>query len=52
MKFYSLVALLVILATLTGCSSTEAAQAANLPTSQTAYIENKGSDTIVNLALA
>jgi phosphate transport system substrate-binding protein len=52
MKFYSLVALLVILATMTGCSSTEAAQAANLPTSQTAYIENKGSDTIVNLALA
>ena len=43
-------ALLVCLFFLQGCKSTD--KASNLPNASQAYIEDKGSDTIVNLALA
>jgi phosphate transport system substrate-binding protein len=49
MKFTRLLAAILIL-TLTACAS--GSEEANSPTETTAYIENKGSDTIVNLALA
>lgn len=45
-----LLALLLLAIGVSGCRSGEAADGD--PDSQTAYIENKGSDTIVNLALA
>ena len=45
-----IVAFILILLLLTACTSQ--AQNTALPTQATAYIENKGSDTIVNLALA
>ena len=52
MKVFSLAILLTLLISLAGCSSSSESQAAAAPTLQTASIENKGSDTIVNLALA
>src|SRR5512144_1605080 len=47
----SCVVLLTLLFSLTGCRPAGQANAAGSP-SQGAYIQNKGSDTIVNLALA
>lgn len=53
MKATHFVVFLIILALLiSGCASQNAAQANGTPQAETAYIENKGSDTIVNLALA
>ncbi|NMC53072.1 MAG: phosphate ABC transporter substrate-binding protein [Chloroflexi bacterium] len=48
-RYFLLTALMVALA-LTGCQSTSSPEAQELPQSST-YIENKGSDTMVNLAL-
>jgi phosphate transport system substrate-binding protein len=48
-RFFTSFAFLIFLL-LTACASP--AQSTALPTQATAYIENKGSDTIVNLALA
>jgi phosphate transport system substrate-binding protein len=43
---------LILLLLLSGCASSSQATSSNAEDSTTAYIENKGSDTIVNLALA
>ena len=43
---------LIILIFLSACKTSESPEAANTDKSETDYIENKGSDTIVNLALA
>jgi phosphate transport system substrate-binding protein len=53
MKRVFLVVLLVtVLAVLAGCAPPDQSQPAADPTLQTAVIQNKGSDTMVNLALA
>jgi phosphate transport system substrate-binding protein len=51
MKIVKFIVVLLI-ACLMGCSPSSLPQANSTPTAEVAYIENKGSDTMVNLALA
>ena len=52
MKKYYFTALFLLLILITGCGSTNAPTSGNNSTIKSDTIENKGSDTIVNLALA
>lgn len=49
-QYFVFVIILALL--ISSCASQNSAQANGTPQAETAYIENKGSDTIVNLALA
>ena len=48
----ALISIILLLILVSGCSLNTASSDTNSPTSQSETIENKGSDTIVNLALA
>lgn len=52
MRIVSYVVLIVVSIIASGCSSSQVSQANGTSQTQIAYIQNKGSDTMVNLALA
>mgnify|MGYP001127663344 CR=1 FL=1 len=52
MKILKYLLILLLLPVITGCAGNSSAAPGSNPQEQSAYIENKGSDTIVNLALA
>jgi phosphate transport system substrate-binding protein len=52
MKILKFLLILLFLPVFTSCASNSSAAPPSSPQTQSAYIENKGSDTIVNLALA
>jgi phosphate transport system substrate-binding protein len=52
MKIYRILMLILVMLSVSSCAAPPASSGSDTPSSPTAYIENKGSDTIVNLALA
>jgi phosphate transport system substrate-binding protein len=52
MKIVRLLSILILVLITSGCGSSQGEQSGRNPDAQIAYIQNKGSDTMVNLALA